>query len=279
MESRHYWCRRIIIYSTQNLPTATHIYSQIQFFFCFENSGSSCCLIQLSFLYRFHFEAILSKYASPIFFTAAVKVEVFSTRLTASPEFVNCGGEKFCTRHFLLWQGDVKWPLRSASALTWYHTSYGSPQILPFFLCPFFTQSSWPCHSSLLSNQARHKDLDSWWWWGWWWHWSWWYFIGPCPVKYHPADIAYCIIAGQCYIDPSQGSKGSFSVQCGSARAYLIRLGKSHHVPAVHLIIFPYTATNLKNPHQNFLRNESINRSNFFSLRDTAVSSENVRIT
>ena len=220
------------------------------------------------------------KVCFPNFFTAAVKVEVFSTRLKASPEFVNCGGEKFCTRHFLLWQGDVKWPLRSASALTWYHTSYGRlPQKLPFFLCPFFTQSSWPCHSSLLSNQARHKDLDSWWWWGWWWHWSWWYFIGPCPVKYHPADIAYCIIAGQCYIDPSQGSKGSFSVQCGSARAYLIRLGKSHHVPAVHLIIFPYTATNLKNPHQNFLRNESINRSNFFSLRDIAVSSENVRIT
>ena len=153
--------------------------------------------------------------------------------------------------------------------------------------CLFFFAHSLPNHPGpatvvcyqLLSNQARHKDLDSWWWWGWWWHWSWWYFIGPCPVKYHPADIAYCIIAGQCYIDPSQGSKGSFSVQCGSARAYLIRLGKSHHVPAVHLIIFPYTATNLKNPHQNFLRNESINRSNFFSLRDTAVSSVNIRIT
>ena len=125
--------------------------------------------------------------------------------------------------------------------------------------CLFFfehcTQSSRSGQSSLLWNQARHKDLDSWWWWGWWWHWSWWYFIGPCPVKYHPADIAYCIIAGQCYIDPSQGSKGSFSVQCGSARAYLIRLGKSHHVPAVHLIIFPYTATNLKNHHPNFFRN------------------------
>ena len=164
MESRHYWCRRIIIYSTQNLPTATHIYSQIQFFFCFENSGSSCCLVQLSFLYWFHFEAILSKYAFQFFFTAAVKVEVFSTRLTASPEFVNCGGEKFCTHHFLLWQGDVKWPLRSASALTWYHTSYGRlPQQLPFFLCPFFTQSSWPCHSSLLSIVIKpSKTQGSW---------------------------------------------------------------------------------------------------------------------
>ena len=103
------------------------------------------------------------KVCFPNFFTAAVKVEVFSTRLKASPEFVNCGGEKFCTRHFLLWQGDVKWPLRSASALTWYHTSYGSPQILPFFLCPFFTQSSWPCHSSLLSIVIKpSKTQGSW---------------------------------------------------------------------------------------------------------------------
>ena len=134
MESRHYWCRRIIIYSTQNLPTAPHNYSQIQFL-CFENSESSCCFhFCIDFTLKQFFQSMLSQ-----FFTAAVKVEVFSTRLTArSPEFVNCGGEKFCTRHFLLWQGDVKWPLRSASAPTWYHTSYGRPWKLPIFLLTLF---------------------------------------------------------------------------------------------------------------------------------------------
>ena len=250
MESRHYWCRRIIIYSTQNLPTAPHNYSQIQFL-CFENSESSCCFhFCIDFTLKQFFQSMLSQ-----FFTAAVKVEVFSTRLTARAqnlwivEAKNFARVTFCF-------DKVTSSDRCAPHLLWLGITLvmGSLRDCLFFLA-HCTQSSRSGQSSLLSNQARHKDLVSWWWLWWGWHWSWWYFIGPCPVKYHPADIAYCIIAGQCYIDPSQGSKGSFSVQCGSARAYLIRLGKSHHVPAVHLIIFPYTATNLKNHHPNFFRN------------------------
>ena len=100
------------------------------------------------------------KVCFPNFFTAAVKVEVFSTRLTARAqnlwivEAKNFARVTFCF-------DKVTSSDRCAPHLLWLGITLvmgGLGNCLFFF--EHCTQSSWPCQSSLLSNQS--KTQGSW---------------------------------------------------------------------------------------------------------------------